>query len=449
MAINDILEIRILPPFVIGRLGSSQSPMDCYQLVIDDPVGPRTLRPAPTLVVDPDTGEIKALVTPERVAFRAEQQRVRPVAPFLELWARFEDDGDLVPLTAAHLAALDLTPAAVTWSVHVANIKAYRRTGDPNDRVEARATFADHAAHALSGLCGNFKAGKELPLGSVRYLKPTDAFPEIRLRFTPAEGKVYGPDKGDRYIADDVYDAGKGHWKGYADDDSNPRITIPGEIYATDAGGKSLGYLDDECDGYVEARLALRGRTLGALARVAVGPPTFAPDGLPVRTVHDELNQALLGPDVGEPVTDDEVKDIVRRALETVRLQNTEVLNRASTQRGVGMARMDYLDVHRAVEPIMDPSVVDAYAVRARHERVLLALESGTLAWFARVLRGHDQVGDLSDAGRRRMPALMRGADGRHLALTRRQVNIIREAARQLAAAPAPPAGHESPGAAR
>jgi len=46
------------------------------------------------------------------------------------------------------------------------------------------------------------------------------------------------------------------------------------------------------------------------------------------------------------------------------------------------------------------------------------------------VLRDYDEVGDLSDLGRRKMPAMMRGADGRYLALTRRQVNLIRALAR-------------------
>jgi hypothetical protein len=48
------------------------------------------------------------------------------------------------------------------------------------------------------------------------------------------------------------------------------------------------------------------------------------------------------------------------------------------------------------------------------------------------VLREHDEVGDLTDAGRRKMPALMRGADARHLALTRRQVNKVRTAAEYI-----------------
>ena len=119
----------------------------------------------------------------------------------------------------------------------------------------------------------------------------------------------------------------------------------------------------------------------------------------------------------------------MRRALETVRLMNTAQMNKYSNQRGVGMARMDNLDVMRAPTPILDPAVADSLAIRSRHERVLLALESGSLAWFARVLREHDEVGDLTDDGRKKMPALMRGADARHLALTRRQVNKVRAAA--------------------
>lgn len=436
MTTRKIIELRILPPFVVGRLGSSPSPMDNYALAIVDPVGARQLVPAPTLVVEHRTGA-SSIETPPRVRFRDPERRIRPIAPFVEVWARFVDAGDeLVPLTAPALAACGLTPEDIEWRVHVANHKAYRRTSDPNDKIDAIAgPFSDHAVHALDGESANFKPGKRLPLGRVQYVRPCDALPEIRLRFTPAAGLVYGPEPGPS-IADDVYDASKGGWKGWQDDDNNPRTTIPAEIYATGADQvTSLGYLDDECDGVIE--VALRGTPLTAFCRVAVGPPTFAPDSLPVRTVDDELHQAALGPLVApnDTVTDDEVRDIVRRALETVKLMNTDVQNRPSTTtRGVGMARMDYLDRLRAPEPIMDPGIVDALAVRARHERVLLALESGTLAWFARVLRDHDAVGDLSDAGRRRMPALMRGADGRHLALTRRQVGTIRAAAEQLAA---------------
>ena len=443
----DIAELRILPPLAIARLGSSPDPMDNYDLVITDPIGVRQIVPAETLVLDSTTGDVRRKPPPFDVRFRDADGRIRPIAPFVEVWARLVGETSLVPLTLDVLAAAGLTPAAVTWSAHVANIKAYRRTSDPSDRIEAESgRFSDHARHPLDGSCTNFLEGKRIPLGWVQYPRPSAECPEIRLRFTPAAGNVYGPPPeaghGDPNIADAVYDPRRGRWKGWfdpSDPKTDPigvrRSTNPAQIYAGKSVGEnqiSYGYLDDECDGIVEVALDVRGTTLTAYARIAAGPPAFAPDALPVRTVADELEQAMFGPDFDGPASDREIADvreIVRRALETVRLMNTAQMNKPSKQRGVGMARMDYLDVNRALEPIADPAVADSLAIRSRHERVLLALESGSLTWFARVLRRHDEVGDLSDDSRRKMPALMRGADGRHLALTRRQVSKVRAAA--------------------
>lgn len=445
---RKVIELRILPPFAIARLGSSPEPMDNYDLVIEDPIGTRQIHAAETLLVDRETGEVKAKRPPFEVRFRDEKHRIRPIAPFLEIWARFDGETELVPLTTHLLSNIKLSPDDVKWRVHVANIKAYRRTGNLNDRIEAETDlFSDHSVHELAGRCNNFFEGKTIPLGSVQYLKPSKEFPEIRLRFTPAAGCVYGPppdpgEEKDPNIADAVYDPEKGGWKGYKDPTNAKKdalgvrkATNPSNIYAGKDDGNdriSYGYLDDECDGIVEVELEVEGTRLRAHARIAAGPPTFAPDSVPVRTVGDELEQAMYGPDLDGPVTEEEiadVRDIVRRALETVRLMNTAQMNKPSRQRGVGMARMDFLDVNRALEPIVDPSVADSLAIRARHERVLLALESGSLAWFARVLRNYDEVGDLSNDVRRKMPALMRSADGRHLALTRRQVNKVRMAA--------------------
>jgi hypothetical protein len=423
--------------------------MDNYELVITDPIGTREIQPAITLLVDRDTGDISKKTPPFDVRFRDEKGLIRPIAPFLEVWVRFDGDSELMPLTLDVLTGLGLAAGDLKWKVHVANIKACRRTNDRNDRIEAETeSFSDHQVHSLTGRCNNFLDGKTLPLGSVQYIKPSEEFPEIRLRFTPAAGKVYGPppdkDEGeDKNIADAVYDAAKGKWKGYfdpADAWKDPlgvrKATNPAQIYAgkldDDDNQISYGYLDDECDGFVDVSVEVNGSILTAYARIAAGPPTFAPDRMPVRTVADELEQAMFGPDIDGPATKEdieEVREIVRRALETVRLMNTAQMNRASRQRGVGMARMDFLDVNRALEPIADPAVADSLAIQSRHERVLLALESGSLAWFARVLRNYDEVGDLSNEGRRKMPALMRGADSRHLALTRRQVSKVRAAA--------------------
>ncbi len=437
-----ILELRILPPFAIARLGSSPEPMDNYSLDETDRVGYRRLVPAPSLRIDPATGQITASETPVTVDFRDGEHRIRPVAPFLEVWAQFAVDGPLEPLTAGHLYELGLQPTDLCWSVQVGNIKAFRRTADPNDKVIAETgQFSDFAARPLLGFCANFLPDKVLPMGSVQFIRPTDAYPEIRLRFTPAAGYVYGPPQPPNpktcTIKDAIYDPSKGTWCGYYDKPGDPTVTNPGDIYAgTDAKDEkgndiiiSKGYLDDECDGLVEVSLTVDSRELRAFARVAAGPPTFAPDSVPVRTVADELEQALLGPGNVDDSLPEEIIDVVRRALETVRLMNTAQMNAFSPNRGVGMARMDFLDVERAPAPLLNPAVMDSLAIQARHERVLLALESGTLAWFARILRNYDEVGDLSDEGRAKMPALMRGADSRHLALTRRQVAKIRWAA--------------------
>lgn len=233
MAISDIKEIRLLPSLAVARFGSSPEPMDNYDVVLpphdpahgQDGTGFRSLVPAPTLtVVD---GRISQESTPDRVAFRDAEGRVRPVAPFLEIWARFEDDGDLEPLTRQHLSGLNLNPRDVRWRVEVVNQKAFRRTGDPNDRVIATVDdIRDHTRRPLEGSAGNFKAGKSIPFGYVQYIEPTLEFPEIRLRFTPAAGRVFGPRAGDPNLADDVYDSAKGNWDNYRDDLPNVPIGI-------------------------------------------------------------------------------------------------------------------------------------------------------------------------------------------------------------------------------
>ena len=361
---------------------------------------------------------------PLRVSF-TQSGLVRPVAPFLELWA-LTDGGQLEPLTIELLQAEGATPSDVRWRVEVANRKAERRTHDPLDRIEATVEVDDHEQHPLDGTCEHFWPGKSIPFGHVRYISPTTAHPEIRLRFTPGGGHVYGasrvrPPGGPPVpnVVDVVYDGRNGGWLGHVDSTSD--VTVPALIYygGADDSGASRGYLDDGCDGIVRASLELGGRTLTAVGRIGSGPPTYAPDAAPIRSVADELEQALLGPEV-EPdeATIERVEEIIRRAFENVRLMNSDVMNRR------GMAGHDRAYGRRG--PIMAPSLVDDIAVENLHQSLLVALRSGHAPWFADVLRDYDAVGDLTDRGRRKMPAMMRGADGLHLALTRRQVDLIR-----------------------
>ncbi|RKH55939.1 hypothetical protein [Corallococcus llansteffanensis] len=449
-----IKELRILPPLAIARLGAAPEPLDNYELEVpdDDPLGFRRLKAAPTFRVDPETGAISEAFLPSEIAFKSPDGLIRPVAPFLEVWAVTEKDS-LVPLTVELLAQHGLRPSDVKWEVRVGNIKMYRRTGKEKDKVLATTgRFSDHAVHPLDGQCRNFREGKVLPLGSVRFIRPTEEFPEIRLRFTPAAGEVYGasaetPGPDGKPIPDEnlppeniIYDPRKGDWKGYKES-VGPALTMPAQIYAGYSEGDdwvSRGYLDDECDGLVHVQLKLKGAAepLKAFARIGAGPPAFAPDSFPVRTVADDLDQALNGPRASDrDATLEAAEDIVRRAFETIRLMNTAVMNGNTVNGQVDVAstmvRQDTADTGRLFEPIMAPSLVHNLTLKALHQNVFTALRGGAAPWFSDVLRRHDEIGDLSDKGRRKMPAMMRGADGRTLALTRRQVDIVRKAARR------------------
>jgi len=433
-----IHELRILPPLAIARFGSAPTPMDNYDVVVDpdNPLGYRQLRPAETLVLDGASGEITETFVADELRF-TENGRVRPVAPFLEVWALVGDQqltggGRLEALTTTLLEAEGASVEDLHWQVQVANLKVVRRTGERDDMVVADSDeFSDHAQRPLVGRCENFLAGKTIGFGHVQFVRPTAAHPEIRLRFTPAGGFIYGsngppppppqqpPDPGD--VSDIVYDASKGLWDGYRDrGNDSRRTTAPGQIYAgfgSATGHVSHGYLDDGCDGVVRVTLQQAGRTLRAVGRIGAGPPTYAPDAVPIRTVGDELEQALLGPEV-QPAdaTFARAEEIVRRAFETIRLMNTAVANEGTWWAGDG-------------GPFMDPSLVDVVALENLHQTLLVALRSGTAPWFADVLRDHDQAADLTNPARRKMPAMMRGADRFPLALTRRQVDLIRKLA--------------------
>src|SRR2546422_571125 len=118
MAITAIKEIRILPPLAIGRFGSSPEPLENFTVEVVDPLGFRQIVPAPTLMVDDATGAVTE-TTPDRkgtVRLRDAKGLIKPLAPFLEVWARFEDGGVFEPLTKNHLADLKLKPSDLRWS---------------------------------------------------------------------------------------------------------------------------------------------------------------------------------------------------------------------------------------------------------------------------------------------------------------------------------------------
>src|SRR5206468_3448561 len=141
----------------------------------------------------------------------------------------------------------------------------------------------------------------------------------------------------------------------------------------------SWGYLDDECDGVVKVELTAEVKPFSAFARFGAGPPAFAPDGLPIRTVNDELEQALFGPQAGAAdATLENAEEILRRAFETVRLMNTAVMNGNTINGRTAVASMmpsqDSNDTSRLFEPIMAPTLVDNLAVLALHQGIFAAL---------------------------------------------------------------------------
>ncbi|KVW47076.1 hypothetical protein [Burkholderia ubonensis] len=453
-----ILELRILPPIAVGRLGAAATPLEAFDLAVDPdkPLDFRRIVPCTTLEVGQESGEIVRAYVPDKIRFKDEDGKVRPVAPFLEVYARTSEAPDqLQPLTLQLLAAEQLDTRALHWDVHLGNIKIYRRTNNPNDKIHARLTgLKDHRRHAMEGHCENFRTGRHLPLGHVQFIKPTQRHPEIRLRYTPAAGIVYGTRMKRRLSDEDValqddpiidrdelvlYDETRGDWLGYTES-TGPTLTNPAQIYAGYAGKDgnqvSWGYLDDECDGHVQVVLTRQdGSTLRAHGYIGAGPPAYAPDTLPVRVVSDEMEQILYGTDVEqESVSIDEATEIVLRALETIRLMNTAVMNGNPVNGRLDIAstmvRQNAADFERYYEPIAAESIVDNLALRALHERVFSALSAGGAPWFAKVLRQPEEIGDLSAEGLRKMPALMRGADGRSLTLTRRHINLVIKAAR-------------------
>ena len=93
------------------------------------------------------------------------------------------------------------------------------------------------------------------------------------------------------------------------------------------------------------------------------------------------------------------------------------------------MPEEEAANTERAIRPIMAPGTVDTLAIMALHQQVYAALRGGAAPWFVRLLRRPDEVADFTDRGRRKMPALMCGADNNYLALTYRQIATLKKAA--------------------
>src|SRR5262249_22483783 len=160
-----------------------------------------------------------------------------------------------------------------------------------------------------------------------------------------------------------VYDSKRGKWLGFKADSNSKTLPNPSDIYQgfwpdTEPLPIGWGYLDDVSDGPVSVELNLKdGSTLSARAWLSSCMPAYAPDSQPVRTVAEELEQLILGEEIAdEEVSVEAAAEIVRRALETIRLMNTLAMNgnmidgRSNIASTLG--RQDTNDYGRRFEPI-------------------------------------------------------------------------------------------------
>ena len=475
-----IRALRIFPPLAFARFGSASQPQHNYELENPDGLGFRRIVPGDTLIVA-ENGALTILPRPDPTHMTSENvaemfrdgDQIRPVAPFFEVWALTDEhQEEFVPLTLELIEKEQIDLSAISWFVHVRNRKVFRRTGDENDIVLAETKlFSSHDPQPLRGTNPYFDEGKTIEFGSVQFVKPektSDIHSQIRLRFTPGPGKIYGPrgrrmNKGGKVgvprnesHVTPIYN--QGTWPSFTHktpgrdiDSDSPRQTLPSSLYANEAmippwlnneNAISRGYIDDACDGFIAVRLERpNDKSLMTKARICVGPPSFVPDFQFVRTLADDLDQIINGPtaddlDVAEARR--RSLDIVRRAYETVRFMNVAVMN-GNPVDGRSAATFDTMPAEesfateRPIRPVMSPANVDTAAVLALHQQVFAALSAGAAPWFPRLLRRPDEVGDVTDRGRRKMPALMSGADSFYLALTYRQIATIEKAAEKPA----------------
>ncbi|MBE3638230.1 hypothetical protein [Mangrovicoccus algicola] len=374
-----VIGLFLDPPMAIARVGASPEPLEAYRWALDENPhrGVQTrVVPAPTLVAEPvdvlGQGPMRLRVeTPGHVTFKDAEGRVKPVAPFFELWARVQRPSGRIepqPVTAAFLARHGSGLDALQFTVVAANRKAQARTKRAADAAIARIVFRadDYARHMLEAVSPHtegevplVRPDAPLPLGHVQTFAPAPGTPspatrldQVRLRFTPGKGDSFGPPEASQAVASPlapgdfvphVTEYGRIHqmtrpenrilssdspWLGYSfGADDSPKWPTPMDSYdgARIDPGHSWGLIDDTCDLVIEARVAIAGQLLTAQARAFAGPPDFAPDRRPMYSIRDELEDRELPPAPLDPdTTPAEILDLFRRIFETASLVNLD-----------------------------------------------------------------------------------------------------------------------------
>jgi hypothetical protein len=191
-----------------------------------------------------------------------------------------------------------------------------------------------------------------IPLGSFQVVRPLprlhlDANLDVlRVRFTPARGRVYGPPS-----AVEAADGSTGRvftivppenrilnpessWLRYDAAYATFANPEPSDTYdgADQNSSVSWGVVDDTCDGVINVSVVVNAQRFTAEARISVGPPDFAPDRRPFFSLADDLTDRDVEPlttvELGsdEAVTKEAVADLFARAFETASLANLDAL---------------------------------------------------------------------------------------------------------------------------
>ena len=149
----------------------------------------------------------------------------------------------------------------------------------------------------------------------------------VRVRFTPARGRFYGPPAAAQVVPGAPAPAVPND-RAFLDPQAGwfnaPRSdrTVPADTVDETAQGRSLGVVDDTCDARLVVELALAAGPMRCRANIGAGPPQYAPDRRPFLSLADEINDRQHDRLRDQSLTDDElarwIEDLFERVFETV-----------------------------------------------------------------------------------------------------------------------------------
>ena len=341
--------IMLLPPFAVSRIGSADEPVVNFDLVLKESAKGEPKRkqivPAETIFVEKSTGRVKEIRVAEEKELNfkdpVNKNKIRPVAPFFEVWAQFENEDEPRIITQDDVTKKSLK---ITWSIELGNFKAYRRTqsisNDPANKIVAKLLNHPHedgTPQPLNGKSSYFLTPTTtIPLGWFQCLLTDDNHKEIRARFIPPHGKIYGPpNSGDPKVVPVLKSSSP--WVGFDGDTAPdfPLRTVPQGTYAGEERessgiGYSRGFLDDTSEGVISVNITGPEIDMTAKARVTIAPPHFGPDRLIFRSLQDDFEYLEFGAEVSETVPDQYVVDLIEKTLDSAELIQLEWSKRGS-----------------------------------------------------------------------------------------------------------------------